>query len=557
MKDMKKVSLTYYLLFGAFLCSVLLGSCKKQLDDAYTNPNSPASEPIDEIFPSLIGSIIGSSAAAGSGYGLGGDATYLGRYCQYWGNYTPTTSTNGGTQFDEMGGVKSTSDAGGSVWAAFYYGMGQNLNMVVAWGSAQKAWHYVGAARALRAWGWLELTDEYANAIIVKEAFNTSRSTFDYDSSQVAFDSCRVACKDAINYLSMTDTVSDLSTGDAYFLGGDVSKWKMFTYGILARSYAYLSNTSEYSSNNYPDSVIKYASLAMTTNSGNAMCKFAGTGVSGTSNYFGPYRGNMGSLRQGAYIANLMSGRNTQAFSGVTDPRLWYMLRENPDSSFYGVSPGVALANSSVYGPENFWGNSFSSTTSPSTDQGRYLFRDTAEFPIMTASEMKFLLSEAYYKKGDMSDALSTYTQGIKLDFDLLATVYAYNVPGTHVITDSSESAYLTSVVPTSSSSLTLSQIMLQKYIALFGWGNQETWMDMRRYHYTDADPSTGNQVYANFVPGGGLLYTDNGGSYVYRIRPRYNSEYLYDIPSLLSVGAVDASGSQVLNYHTLKAWYD
>ncbi|MFT4204851.1 MAG: SusD/RagB family nutrient-binding outer membrane lipoprotein [Chitinophagaceae bacterium] len=550
---MKKIILRYVI---SGVMALVLFSCSKKIDDAYANPNSPTDEPVLNIFPSLIGSFLGSSSAAGSSFGIGGDAILMGRYLQYWANYTVTSSVNGGTQFDEMGGVTSSSDLFGTMWAAFYYGHGQNLNYVVSRASTEGLWDYVGASRAIRGWGWLELGNQYANAIIVKEAFDRSLASFSYDSLQLAYDSCRQACYDALVYLNTTVSNSDFATADAYFLGGDISKWKKFTYGILARSYAYLSNTSEYK----PDSAIYYANLAMTSNADNATCLFAATGISGTSNYFGPLRANVGSLRQGAYIADLMSGRNTEAFTDVTDPRLWYMLRENTDSTFYGVTPAVEGTSSltSNLRPQNFWGSSYSSTAAPTTVAGRYLFRDAAPFPLMTASEMQFIIAEASYIKGDYTTALTAYENGINLNFDMLSTYYATNVPTSRLITSTNTAEYLanTSVVPTSASSLTLSQIMLQKYIALFGWGTQETWTDMRRYHYTDLDPVTGTQVYAGFSPAGGNLYIDNASKYVYRARPRYNSEYLYDIPSLQAVGAVDASGSLVATYHTVEPWF-
>jgi hypothetical protein len=98
---------------------------------------------------------------------------------------------------------------------------------------------------------------------------------------------------------------------------------------------------------------------------------------------------------------------------------------------------------------------------------------------------------------------------------------------------------------------------MLQKYIALFGWGNLETWTDMRRYHYNkDLDPATGKAVYADFVPANGNLYLNNNSKPVYRSRPRYNSEYIYDIPSLVTVGATDINGVQVPDYHTRETWF-
>ncbi|MFX4831485.1 hypothetical protein ABTB80_18680, partial [Acinetobacter baumannii] len=86
-------------------------------------------------------------------------------------------------------------------------------------------------------------------------------------------------------------------------------------------SYAYLSNKSTYQ----PDSVIKYTQLAMTSNADNATCKFIGNSVSGGNSYLGILRGNVGSIRQSAYIVNLMTGANSTAFTGVQDPRAWYM----------------------------------------------------------------------------------------------------------------------------------------------------------------------------------------------------------------------------------------
>lgn len=534
----------------------MLASCTKKLDEAYTNPNSPPDKPVENIFPSLIGSIIGSSAAAGSAYGIAGDGIYIGRYIQYWNNYVATATDNGGTQFDQMGGVLGSSDAFGSMWAAFYFGHGQNLNYIISRASAEDKWDFVGGAKSLRAWGWLELGNEYANAIIIKQAFDVDRSTFDYDSLQLAYDSCRSACFEALAAFKQAKTGSStFKTADAYFNQGDIQKWQKFTYGILARSYAYLSNKSDYSA----DSVIKYAALAMQDNSENSTAKFSAVGTSGSSNYFGPFRGNVGSLRQSAYVADLLSGRNPDIFTDVQDPRAWYLLRENKENSFYGVTIGEDINKSLPEDkwPSNFWGKSGLSTSSPATDSGRYIFRDNAEFPIMTATEMQFLLSEAYYRKGDKARALSAYKNAIELNFDMLSTEYSTNIPEDHLINATNTATYLNNpkIVPTADD-LTLTDIMMQKYIALYGWGFQETWSDMRRFHYTDKDPITGKQVYAGFKPGGGKLFVDNNGKFVYRARPRYNSEYLYDIPSLTSVGAVGATGSQVVDYHTKESWF-
>jgi hypothetical protein len=118
---------------GSLLCGALFfSSCSKKIDEAYANPNANVRQPVEVIFPSLIGSIVGSSSAAGSAYGLAGDALLIGRYIQFWGTYSTTSSpvsptSSNASNYDRMGGTVGTSDNLGSMWAAHYYGMGQNL----------------------------------------------------------------------------------------------------------------------------------------------------------------------------------------------------------------------------------------------------------------------------------------------------------------------------------------------------------------------------------------------------------------------------------------------
>lgn len=126
------------------------------------------------------------------------------------------------------------------------------------------------------------------------------------------------------------------------FYNGDVNKWKKFVYGILARSFINLSNKDLFKANNfaYADSAIKYANLSITANEDNATVKVAGGTTSQLNNYWGPFRANFGTYRQGAYIADLMSG-NTPTFKAA-DPRRWYMLSENGNGTFKGF-PGRDL----------------------------------------------------------------------------------------------------------------------------------------------------------------------------------------------------------------------
>ena len=538
------------LLITVVLFSLLSSlSCTKKIDDAYLNPNAATVQPIESILSGVIGSFTAFFSSAGTGYGVQADGILLGRYIQYWG-----TQTNG-ENYGQMGGTIG-ADATGGLWAAVYYGQGQNLNRIVQWGTEQQKWDYVGVALAIRAWGWLELTNIYGDAIL-KEAFNTNLAQFHYDTQPEFYDSCRAICFRSLSYLNRTDgnvSATNLAIGDAYFFNGDVNKWKKFVYGLLARSYQDLSNKTIYTTGNYADSAIKYATLSMSSNAENAAVRVAGGLTSAVNNFFGPFRSNIGAIRQGGYIADLMSGRNTDAFFNVSDPRRWYMLRENINGTFKGFVPWLGTSGLSAGDyPQNFWGNTTSTSTAPpAIDSSRYLYQNTSPWPMMTASEMQFILAEAALLKGNRATALAAYINGISLNFDMITTTYPQNVRVGNQITPASKLAYLNdpAVVPTAAG-LTLKHIMLQKYIALYGWGVQETWTDLRRYHYTDLDPLTGQQVYAQFTPPTGVnLISTNNGKSVNRCRPRFNSEYLYNIPELTRLGALNS------DYNTYEMWF-
>ncbi|HQW85089.1 MAG TPA: SusD/RagB family nutrient-binding outer membrane lipoprotein, partial [Ferruginibacter sp.] len=206
---------------------------------------------------------------------------------------------------------------------------------------------------------------------------------------------------------------------------------------------------------------------------------------------------------------------------------------------------------------KNFWRNPTANATVGSTvDSTRYVYRNAGPWPMMTASEMQFTLAEAAFKKGDKATAYAAYKNGISLNFDMLTSTYQTNVPASKLITPLMKTTYMNdpAIVPLTSAGLTLTHIMLQKYIALFGWGTHQTWTDMRKYHYIDMDVSSGHQVYAGFLPPPtspiNYLISTNNGNYVYRCRPRYNSEYLYNIPELTRIGATNT------DYNTYKCWF-
>ncbi len=531
------------------LVAALAVSCSKKIDEVYQNPNAPVKVPVEQLLPNLIASMAGNYA----GHGTMNDIRYVGAYVQNFQYFNPQSV------FDQMG--HRNSDIAQSVWRMHYYDIGQNNMRMIQWAKEDKKWDYAGVGQAIFAWSWLTLTDYHAE-VILKEAFNSSQITFKYDTQEDVYNYVRQLCFESLENLNKTgDGVSpaNLALGDAFMYNGDINKWKKFVYGILARYYNHFSNKSSYKA----DSVIYYANLSLQTNDDNAMVKFAANNLSATNNFWGPFRGNLAgastvsptAIRQGAYIANLMNGTNAE-FAGVQDPRAWYMLRGNANGTIVGVEPNkgqtVITPNDR---PKNFWGVSqvTSSNLNPGNDNNsRYLFRNNAPFPILTASEIQFMIAEAAIRKNNKVMAYDAYKKGISLSFDMLSQTYNVNIPAGKEITAANKLAYMTdpAVVPATAAGLTRTKVMLQKYISMFGHGVLETWVDMRRFHYSDNDPETGMQVYRDFiVPTGGDLFPDNNGKTVQRMRPRFNSEYVWNILELERIGAT------TLDYHTKEMW--
>jgi hypothetical protein len=169
----------------------------------------------------------------------------------------------------------------------------------------------------------------------------------------------------------------------------------------------------------------------------------------------------------------------------------------------------------------------------------------------MTASEIQFMKAEALYYKGNKTAALAAYTQAINLNFDQLISDYEAFVPASLRMTAASRAAYLAdpNVIPTDPNNLNLSRILLQKYIALYGWGGIETWVDLRRYHY-NKDAEGTDTVYWKFeVPSLTDLWPTNNGNFVQRCFPRGASEF-YNLPEFYKVG-----GSRA-DYHTIEMWF-
>lgn len=513
---MKKIIIYITLLtFG------LMSSCTEYIEEAFKNPNAPTQVTPGELLPAMFANL-----AAGIQF----DSRFVGRYDQYW---TVTGSSGSWDRF----GYDIGSDNGGEKWRNHYFTLGQNTIFMMNAGRKEGKDEYVGAGHALFALSWLQLTD-YHGDVILKQAFDTERLIFEYDSQEETYKKVQMHCDSAefyFNRMASKASSADFTEADKWFYGGNITKWKKFVAGIRAKVLHRYSLKGTYK----PDDVIKNVDAALSTADDEAMVKYNNGPISAAdANVFSARRGNLPAYRPTDFFIRLLDGT---VYTGILDPRMAYLFTPSTDGTFRGVTlnlgESTALpANRRTF---NFFGQSLN--TAPAVAIGdnlsRTFFKNDSKFPLMTVAELQFIKAEAAFLKGDKTTAFNAFQRGIKASFDMFTTHFT----GYTAFTPAQVTTYITAVSPNTANDLTIRDIMVQKYIALWGYGFDETWVDLRRYQYSP-------EVYPTWTVN--TFFPDNTGRYANRVRPRYNSEYLWNIDALKKVKGLD------LDYHTIPMWF-
>lgn len=510
----------------AGLLALPLSSCKDFLA-VNTNPNAPQAVSANLYLSPMLHWLVTSPQY---------DGRFVGRITQEW--TLPGTSLS---TWDRMG-YDPSSDNGAQQWRDVYWTLGQNLVDMMTKAEAEQRWDLLGVGYILKAWGWQVTTDLHGE-IIVKQAIDANRFAFDYDTQEYAYTEIQRLLNLAITNLKRTD-----GAVDAAYLGrtdkiynGDRTKWLKFANGLLARNLNHYSNKSTYK----PADVIAAVNASFVSSADDALLAYPAT-QNDDMNFLGRTRANFPSYRQTAFVVGLMNGT---AFGGAVDPRMSRMLSPSPDGLYRGLDINTIGfgALTTAQQPNNFFGQVGGATVAVPS---RYIFDDKTKLPAMTFAELQFIKAEAAYRSGDKATALTAYMTAVAAHIDWVNARNSDNGQAPTQISSTEKATFMADgrVVPATPAALTLTQIMSQKYIALWGWGHNEIWMDLRRYHYTDMDPAGAAQVYPGFAAPTNL-YVDNNGKIVQRIRPRYNSEYVWNRASL------DVIGGLALDYHTKPMW--
>ena len=520
------------LLLGGAL--VVAASCQDFLD-VNKNPNGPETVTANLYLPAMVHWMVTDQPF---------DGRFIGRYVQ---NFTlPGTSLS---TWDRMG-YDPGSDNGGQTWRDVYWSLGQNLVDMTSKAQAEQRWDLLGVGMILKGWGWMTLASLHGD-IIVKEAFDPTRFSFDYDTEDYALKEARKLLDSAIVLLRRTDgavSVAYLAKGDKLY-NGDANKWRKYAFGLRALlRNRYSNKTGAY----FADSVIADVDSSFASNADDALLAYPGISTDNADrNFWGTARQNIPSYRQTKFIVELMNG--TQLGNTAPDPRMTRMLAiDSGNTTYRGLDINTVNALAilpAAQRPRNFWGYV---GTPQAGAQSRYIFSDKSKFPAMTYSQLQFVKAEAWFRLGNKANALAAYTLGISTHIDFVNARNNDDGQAPTQITAAEKAAYLgdAAIVPTAAN-LTMSMIQSQKYIAQWMWGFYEQWMDMRRFHYTDTWPGEAKQVFPGFAPPT-TIYVDNAGKVVQRIRPRYNSEYVWNQAGLSKITPISGLAT---DYQTSPLW--
>ncbi|MGO1243687.1 SusD/RagB family nutrient-binding outer membrane lipoprotein [Sphingobacterium sp. JB170] len=531
------------------------------------------------------------------------------------------------------------SDAGGEVWRMVYWNQGMNLENMINQSIEAEDWTLAGIGYAMKAFSW-DLMTKIHGEIPMKDAFVPELLSHNYDYQKDIYPQVREWARTAIELLERPDdhTYGNKISDNDFIYQGDKDKWIKFAYAVIVRNLASLSNKTDFTSA-YAQELIDAAGRSFQSPADDATLSINGGSqsapYSGYNNFWGTARSNLSyNYFQHDWAVQVMTGTVPEydpasgdkiPFDGnpyypykladkqiITDtlldeighydPRVAVKLGTTSNKNYLDIDDRDSVKAYKYYGSSftgasgpigtapSFYGRNVSSTISGTEHDGigRWIYRDDAPYILTTYSEIQFCLAETYWKMGQKALAFQAFKDAVAADMETSAR---YIYPGkegsptggdkiTKDVFSSLAAEYLNGPFVGNLVDFSLSNIMMQKWVALYPWGAPEAWVDLRKYHfdiaYSGDYPSNGNgwvqalidqkvdtdpnKVYKGFylnpaqVQGRkGSYNVKNEGSPAYRIRPRYNSEYMWNLKSLETLVPIAGTAD---NYHTSIPWF-
>ncbi len=465
---------------------MLFTACKKL--DINVNPVQPVTTSSNLMLPAVLGNM------AYHGYSHARFAVYNSFYL------TSRYSTN---RIEGMWDYNQITRMG--AWRWHYFDVGSNCNTMIKRAEEEESYNYVGVGKIIMAYSFLTATDSFGD-MPVKEAYTGDFSPL-YDTQEYVYGEVDRLLNEGLEDLKKTTSTAKImnATSDLIFQG-DLTKWASFAHALKARKGIHTANFQ----NKY-DEVLNEVNLAL-SNWKDPIFNFS-------ENPQRDYERNMWGPTVARPEWNFAEITNILASSVPTDFFMNYLTVNEPtikyDPRLYKLTTpgknGKYLAAKASEGLDGKVMEDF-----PNLYNGKWT-ADNSPMPYMLKEELFFIKAEASWYKNDKETAFLAYRDGILENLNRLG-----------VVQDSISNYMNSAKVKKTAAELALSDIMMQKFVALYLQG--ETWVDMRRHKYK-----------AEAYPG--VYYPKNvlaefNGKWIQRFPYDPQTEYIYNPQEIARLGA-------------------
>lgn len=444
-----------YFYHTLFIAGLLLGTGCENMLDVNDDPARVGSEEatLSTLLPSAI-RFTSQTQYGSAQYGI--------QYPQYLAGQAISQYTPYG--FDQL-------------WTPLYTDALPTLQDIIQRAEEVGAYNYSGIAKTLLALNLMTATDIYGQVPYSQANQGTDNLYPCYDTMEDLYQEHIITLLD--------EAVEDLQSPlpeleiyqvvqNDYIYNGDIAQWLKAAHAIRARYFLHLSNKQ-------PDllsTAVQETEESFTSNEDDLQLFYEEQNAN-------PWYGFVGNattkiMRPSSYLVDLLAGRGPFE---LEDPRLSiYMEKTGEGNNYLGTVPGE-LIGGSLDGNVNLTADNWHT-------------RGEAPIQFITYAEIQFILAEGLLTT-DPAGAYDAYFAGIEASMRKVG------------VAEADIAAFLSHLeIAVGADNLTISDVMLQKYLALYL--QMETWTDMRRYQF---DP----QVYVgiekpivNLIPGDPWIQRSN-----------------------------------------------
>lgn len=475
------------------LTLLLQASCQEFLD-VNENTDLPAKAPSNLLLPPILGLM------AVNCYEQGETTAYFTQQLATHSGYNRVKDRWDYSQVTRVG-----------LFRKHYFDVGNNAKNLIEKAKKEGNENYEGIGHVMMVFSWQTATDLFGQ-MPYYEAMKGNPSP-PYDTQQEIYTEVLKQIDEAIELLNTKDP-SDrpITITEDRVYQGSMGKWSGFAHAVKARL---LLHQTPHINQNY-QAIIDEVDVAL-ANWSDPYFKYS-TQSDATpyeKNAWGPSRSRpswdyitniLGESAPTPFMLESVMGYNPDTDS-ISDPRMPLMMKPNALGKYLSIATSrgkETLIDKDDY-PDLY---------------DTYYTSDSSSIPYMTLEELYFIKAEAAFKSGDKSMAFSSFKDGVASHMNRVG------VEQTAII------AFLSGgMMPANASALTLSHIMMQKWLALYL--QAEAWVDMRRYQY---DP----QVYIGLKRPERLasFWANDDTQWIQRIAYDNQTEEIYNKPELERLGA-------------------